>query len=103
MSACAYSDFGCSDCSLECLLVRVSVLEGYVHHRTQRSSPVCRKRAGIEADLADKVGIEDADRATGSALSREMVDVGNLDPIYEEGIFRRTSSPDDQVVTIADR
>ena len=75
--------------SLECLFLRISILEGYVHHGAESSSPVGRERTGIEADFTHQVRVQYADRTTGCALGSEMVDVGNFNSVDEEGILLR--------------
>ena len=95
--------FRCPDYCLESLLVRITILQSDIHHRTQRSPSVGWKGSGIETDFPDQVRVQYADRSPGCSLGSEMIDVRNLDTIDEKGILRGASSPDYQIIAIADR
>ena len=101
MSAAAQPDFRRSQRRLEGLLFGIPVPQPEIQHGTQRPGTVGRESPGIEADLADQVGIDDAHRTARGSLRGEMVDIGDLDAVHVEFVLRRASAAHDQVVAIA--
>ena len=101
MSAAAQPDLRRTQRRLEGLLFGIPVPQPEIQHRTQRPGTVGRESAGVEADFADQVGIEDAHGAARGALRGEMVDIGDFDAVQIELVFRRAAAAHDQVVAIA--
>ena len=103
MPAAADTGIRCAERRLEGLLLGIAVAQPEIQHGAQRPGPVGGKRPGVEADLLDQVGIDDAHRTARRALRGKVVDVRNLDPVHEELVLRRSAAPHDQVVAVAHR
>ena len=86
---------------LESLFLGIPVPQPDVQHRAQRPGTVGRESPGVEIDLADQIGIEDAHGAARGALRGKVVDIGDFDAVQIELVFRRAAAAHDQVVAIA--
>ena len=86
---------------LESLFLGIPVPQPDVQHRAQRPGTVGRESPGVEIDLADQIGIEDAHGAARGALRGKVVDIGDFDAVQIELVFRRAAAAYDQIVAIA--
>ena len=101
MAAAAQAYFRGTERRPEPLAVGIAVAEPEIQHRAQRSGPVGGKSSRIKVDFADQIRVDEAHRASGGSLSREVIDVGYLDSVHEEAVLRRPASAHDQVVAVA--
>ena len=73
--------FRCSYCSFYGTFFRISVEQFKIQYRTERISPIGRKRSGIKINLSNKIGIYNADRSSRSSLCTKMIYIRNFHPI----------------------
>ena len=69
-------------------------------HR-RHAFPVSRgEPPGVEGDVLDEIGVQQADRAARSPLGREVVDVGDLDVVDEDEVLRGAAAAHDEIVAL---